>query len=85
MSPGKEFDHTKILLTQASQADYEDLCRLDVLGLQDKPEHYQYAVHDEFRERHPENDILRAGMKPAYSGGETTHHYHVTKREACDD
>ena len=57
MSPGKEFDHSKMLLTQTSQADYEDLCRLDVLGLEDTPEHDQYAVHAEFREqlvRHPE-------------------------------
>jgi hypothetical protein len=50
-SPGKEFDHSKMLLTQTSQSDDEDLCRLDVLGLEDKPEHDQYAVHAEFREQ----------------------------------
>jgi hypothetical protein len=49
MSPGKEFDHSKMLLTQTSQSDYEDLCRLDVLGLEDKPEHDQYAIAAEFR------------------------------------
>ena len=57
MSSGKEFDHSKMLLMQTSQADYEDLCRLDVLGLEDRPEHDQYAVHAEFCEqlvRHPE-------------------------------
>ena len=38
MSPGREFDRTKMFLTQTTRADYEDLCRLDVLGLKDKPE-----------------------------------------------
>jgi hypothetical protein len=48
MSPGKEFDHSKMLLTQSSQSDYEDLCRLDVLGLEDKPQHDQYASMQNF-------------------------------------
>lgn len=42
---------------QTSQGDYENLCKLDVLGLQDRPEHDQYAVHAEFCEQlvlHPE-------------------------------
>ena len=39
MSPGSEFDHNAMLLTQTSQSDYEDLCRLDILGLADTPEH----------------------------------------------
>lgn len=37
--------------------DYEELCRLDVLGLKDTPEHDQHAVYAEFQEqlvRHPE-------------------------------
>ena len=41
MSPGKELDHSKTLLTQTSYTDYEELCRLDVLGLEDKAEHDQ--------------------------------------------
>ena len=56
MSPGKELDHSKMLLTQTSYTDYEELCRLDVLGLEDKAEHDQEAVHAGFREqlvRHP--------------------------------
>ena len=51
MSPGKEFDQATMLLTQTSYADYEELCRLDVLGLEDVPEHDQYAVHAEFKEQ----------------------------------
>lgn len=51
MSPGSEFDHNTMLLTQTSQSDYEDLCRLDVLGLADTPEHDQSMVHAEFKEQ----------------------------------
>lgn len=57
MSPGRDIDHTNMLLTQTSHVDYEELCRLDVMGLQDVPEHDQRAVYAEFREqlvRHPE-------------------------------
>ena len=35
MSPGKEVDISSILLTQTAAADYEHLCKLDVLGIQD--------------------------------------------------
>ena len=51
MSPGKEFDRKKMLLTQTNQLDYEQLCRLDVLGLEDTPEHDQRVVYDEFKEQ----------------------------------
>ena len=51
MSPGKEFDNKVMLLTQTTQIDYEELCRLDVLGLQDAPEHDQSVVFEEFKER----------------------------------
>ena len=34
-SPGKEIDTTSTLLTQTSRVDYEELCKLDVLGLAD--------------------------------------------------
>ena len=60
MSRGNEFDHSKMFLTQTSQADYED-----------KPEHDQYAIHAEFREqlvRHPEGwyetGLLWKGIHP---------------------
>ena len=51
MSPGREIDHTNMLLTQTNHVEYEDLCRLDVLGLEDSPEHDQQAVYAEFREQ----------------------------------
>ena len=35
MSPGSEPDLTNMFLTQTSAVDYEALCRIDMLGLQD--------------------------------------------------
>ena len=51
MFPGKEPDLTKILLTETSQVDYEKLCQLDVLGLQDRPLGDQEQVRLEFKEQ----------------------------------
>lgn len=51
MSPGVELDEATMLLTQTSQSDYEDLCRLDVLGLEDTREYDQSAVYEEFKEQ----------------------------------
>ena len=48
LSPGKEFDTTHMLLTQTSQLDYEELCRLDV---RDTPQHDQGEVYKEFQEQ----------------------------------
>jgi hypothetical protein len=47
MSPGVEFDKNTMLMTQTSQADFENLCRLDVLGLADSSEN---GVYDDFKE-----------------------------------
>ena len=48
MSPGMEFDKNIMLFTQTSQSHYEELCKLDVLGLRDVPDHDQSMVFDEF-------------------------------------
>ena len=50
LSPGKEFEENNMPLTQASQSDYENLCRLEVLGLRDVTDHDQSIVFDEFKE-----------------------------------
>ena len=50
-SPGKETDTTSMLLTQMSRVDYEDLCKLDLLGLADSPSGDQGVVYDEFKEQ----------------------------------
>ena len=46
------------MLTQTSQLEYEELCRMDVLGLAD-----QRAVYGEFKEQ-----LVRSGTKLAYPG-----------------
>ena len=51
MSPGKEADLTDMFLTQTSSCDYEQLCRLDVLGLEDRPSGDQTSVYEEFKEQ----------------------------------
>ena len=52
MSPGKEpLDITNMLLTQTSHVDYEDFCRLVVLGLSDIPTNDQRNVYAEFQEQ----------------------------------
>ena len=50
MSPGVEFDKSTMLFTQTSLVDFEDLCRLDILGLADTPEN-QDTVYEDFKER----------------------------------
>ena len=50
MSPRAEFDKGTMLFTQTSRADFEDLCRLDILGLADTPEN-QDTVYEDFKER----------------------------------
>ena len=52
ISPGKEpLDLSNMLVTQTSHVDYENLCRLDVLGLSDTPTNDQESVYDEFKEQ----------------------------------
>ena len=57
MSTGKEANAESMFLTQTTVNDYENLCRMDVLGLADSPCNDQGAVHSEFLkqlERSPE-------------------------------
>ena len=56
MLPGQEFDPNRMMLTQTSQTDYEELCHLDVLGLADSSEHDQLAVYREFKEQLVRNE-----------------------------
>lgn len=48
-SPGKDADITEVLLPLTSSVDYEELCRLDDLGLKDSPSSKQETVHGEFK------------------------------------
>ena len=51
MTTGAEANLESMFLTQTAVADYEQLCRLDVLGLQDTPPGDQKMVHAEFVEQ----------------------------------
>ena len=51
MSPGADSGLSPALLVVNSNADYEKLCALDVLGLADSATGDQSAVYDEFKEQ----------------------------------
>ena len=51
MSSGAEVDIENMFLTQTSVADYEELCRRNVLGLEDTLIGDQRVVHQEFLEQ----------------------------------
>ena len=51
MSSGGEIDTSPMLVTQTSGMNYEELCRLDILGLADAPESDQETAYTEFREQ----------------------------------
>ena len=50
MSPGKEVDLSPMFFTQTSHVDYDELCKLDILGLADAPTGDQAEVYSELRE-----------------------------------
>ena len=50
MSPGKEVDLSSLYLTKSSTADYHDLCKLDVLGLEDRASDDQATVFEDFKD-----------------------------------
>lgn len=51
MSPGKEVNLSEMFITQTAAADLENLCRLDVLGLEDSPTGDQDTIYKEFQEQ----------------------------------
>ena len=52
MSPGNEVNASEMFLTaQTSSTDYEKLCRLNVLGLEDSPTGDLGEVYKEFQEQ----------------------------------
>jgi len=70
MSPGVELDRTNMMLTQTSQAHFENLCRLDVLGLADSSENGQDGVYEDFKENLVRN---RAGWYETNLPWKTNH------------
>ena len=51
MSLGYEPNLAHTYLTRTSGADYQELCNLDVLGLEDRPDGDQHVVYEEFAEQ----------------------------------
>ena len=52
MSQGREMNHSYLMmLTKSTPEDYMELCSLDVLGLEDRPEGDQTTVLEEFKEQ----------------------------------
>ena len=51
MAAGEEEDLSNVYLAKSSTADYEQLCGLDVLGLQDEPMGNQQSVYQDFKEQ----------------------------------
>lgn len=51
MSAGKEAHLSSVYLTRTSSTDYDQLCSLDVLGLEDRPNGDQQTVYDDFKEQ----------------------------------
>ena len=51
LSPGKENASTNILFTKTSLHDYENLCSLDCLGIEEKHEKNDEFVYVEFRKQ----------------------------------
>ena len=65
MSPGIETNLDNMFLAQTARSDYEELCRMDVLGLEDTPVGDQKVVHEEFLEqlrRDPEQGWYESGL-----------------------
>ena len=56
ISPGAKFNRQAMLLTQTTQYDIEELCRMDVLGLADMSENDQTIVRAEFKEQLVRNE-----------------------------
>ena len=48
MTPGVETNLDNMFLAQAAHSDYEELCRMYVLGLEDTPVGDQKVIPDKF-------------------------------------
>eukprot|EP00112_Aurelia_sp_Birch-Aquarium-sp1_P000365 Seg1032.2 transcript_id=Seg1032.2/GoldUCD/mRNA.D3Y31 product="hypothetical protein" protein_id=Seg1032.2/GoldUCD/D3Y31 len=51
MSPGREGKNSALVYTRSSHDDYMQLCSLDVLGVEERPEGDQQSVYEEFKEQ----------------------------------
>ena len=56
MSPGREGTHSALMYVRSSHDDYMQLCSLDVLGVEDRPEGDQQNVYEDFKEQLVQRD-----------------------------
>ena len=51
ISPGTELDLSNLYLTRSTDEDYDRLCSLDVLGIQDSPSNNTNSVYEDFKQQ----------------------------------
>ncbi len=51
ISPGTELDFSNLYLTRSTVEDYDRLCSLDVLGIEDSPSSRPNAVYEDFKQQ----------------------------------
>ena len=56
MSPGREGTHSALMYIRSSHDDYMQLCSLDVLGVEYRPEGNQQSVYEDFKEQLVQRD-----------------------------
>lgn len=61
-------------VAHTNQLDYERLCRLDLLGLEDAPEHDQRVVYNMISKNNS-LEARKAGVKRNYHGEGISKHY----------
>ena len=75
MLAGKKVGLNSVYLTRMSSVEYQQLCSLDMFGLQDRPEGDQQCVYEEFKEQLRQSDegwyetglLWKHGHKPLQS------------------
>ena len=79
LSPGEEAEVSKALVTQTSQADYEGLCKMDVLGLPSwRPSTCTLGVQGTVEEEHRRLVRDRAALERRSS-------FQTTRMAVCAD
>lgn len=71
MSPGKEVDLSNMFLMQTAAADFEQLCKVDVLEVTNQAETNQMCLRSS---RNNSLEVQRGGTRRGYPEEETTLH-----------
>eukprot|EP00794_Sanderia_malayensis_P002262 gene2262-biopygen2015 len=68
MSQGREGACSALMFTRTPHDDYMQVCSLDVLGVEDRPEGDQQSVYEELKEQLVQRDDGRTVAKPDLQG-----------------